>query len=195
MRSLPERLTAAASAERGITFVDADERTFVSHAELHDAALGIAAALQARGIGPGSHVALLGPTTRALVTTIRGIWMSGATLVVLPLPMRLASLDVFVEQTRLRIRQADVSLVLVDPDLAPFVEPRPEDPPMVLLPELAAEADASRYRDVTVDPADLGVLQFTSGSTADPKGVMLPHRDDLGEPRCDLRAAAELSSG
>ena len=36
--------------------------------------------------------------------------------------------------------------------------------------------DARRFVAPTVDPDALAILQFTSGSTADPKGVMLPHR-------------------
>ena len=60
----------------------------------------MAVRLQARGVGPGSHVALLGPTSRALVTAIEATWLCGATLIVLPLPMRLASIEAFVDQTR-----------------------------------------------------------------------------------------------
>lgn len=174
MRSLPERLAVSAVETRGITFINGDDSQRVSYAQLHQEALGAVAALQGRGIGPGDHVALLGPTTRELVTVIRAIWMSGATLVVLPLPMRLASLEAFVDQTRRRIRHADVSLVVLDPDLAPFVEPQPDDPPMVLLGEVTSAGRAEDAQPVEVAADDLGVLQFTSGSTADPKGVMLP---------------------
>src|SRR5262245_63081373 len=96
----------------------------------------MAAALQARGVGPGSHVALLGTTTRPLVTAIQATWLAGAAVVVLPLPMRLASIEDFVGQTRRRIRQADVRLVVVDPALAEFLDPGPGDPPIVLLDAL-----------------------------------------------------------
>lgn len=174
MRSLPERLAASAVADKGVTFIAGDDATHVPYDQLHAEAMSMAAALQARGVTVGSHVALLGPTTRELVTAIRAIWMAGATLVVLPLPMRLASIEAFVEQTRRRIQHADVSLVLVDADLAPFIEAAPDDPPFVLLGEL--EGDSAAYQPIQVGPDNLGVLQFTSGSTADPKGVMLPHQ-------------------
>ena len=36
------------------------------------------AALQAMGIVPGDHVAILGPTSRELMTIIRGCWLAGA---------------------------------------------------------------------------------------------------------------------
>ncbi len=89
----------------------------------------MAAALQARGVGPGVHVALLGPTTRPIVTTIQAVWLAGGTLVCLPLPMRLGSIEEFAHQTRHRIKNAHASLVVVDPDLEPFVAVEPGDRP------------------------------------------------------------------
>ena len=133
----------------------------------------MAGALQARGVAPGDHVALLGPTTRAFVTAIQATWLTGAAAVVMPLPMRLASIDEFVAQTRTRIRSADARLLIIDPELAGFLEHQPGDPPAVGLKEL--ESEHSPYERPSVDPNALAVLQFTSGATADPKGVMLPH--------------------
>ena len=94
--SLPARLEAAARRGHSITFVTGGETVDVAWSQLLEEAKGFAAALQSRGIGLGSHVALLGPTTRALVTAIEGVWLSGATVVVLPLPMRMGSLDEFI---------------------------------------------------------------------------------------------------
>ena len=156
-----------------------EDETRVSWAELHDDARAMAAALQSRGVAPGDHVAVLGPTTRRLVTAIQATWLAGATLVVLPLPMRMSSIEEFVMQTRARILRADISLVLVDADLAPFIEPVPGDPPMVLLDDVAAEAGrlGGERCDRPADDADaIAVLQFTSGSTAEPKGVVLSNR-------------------
>lgn len=170
--TLTGRIHAAASTETGVTFVSGDTEVRLTWAELYDRGRARAAALQARGIGPGTHVALLGPTSCDLVVTIEAIWLAGATLVVLPLPMRMSSLDDFIDQTRRRIAHADIELLIVDPDFAPFV-------PTADMPSTAtyADVDGCSHDFVAVDPAhgSLAVLQFTSGSTADPKGVMLPH--------------------
>ena len=134
----------------------------------------MAAALQARGVGPGSHVALLGATTRPFVTAVQATWLAGATVVVLPLPMRLGSIEDFVAQTRRLIVHADARIVVIDAQLSEFLDPRPGDPPIVRLDELRGAPSAfARPAD---DPDALAILQFTSGSTADPKGVMVPHR-------------------
>ena len=173
--SLLTRIEQAAGARTGaITFVGSGPPERVEWARLHEEARAMAGALQARGVAPGDHVALLGPTTRALVTAIQATWLTGAAAVVLPLPMRLASIDEFVAQTRTRIRGADAVLLIIDPDLAGFLEPQPGDPPVVGLKELEAERGAA-YDRPSVNAGDLAVLQFTSGATADPKGVMLPH--------------------
>ena len=179
MLTMTQRLEAGAARGHDLVFVVGGDHVRVPHEQVHHEARAYAANLQALGLGPGDHIALLGPTSRSLVTAIEAVWLSGATVVVLPLPMRLSSIEEFVDQTRVRIRNADVSLVLIDPELAPFIEPLPGDPPM--LGWDAVQPGPGRARAEAFErPADdldrLAILQFTSGSTSDPKGVMLPHR-------------------
>ncbi|MGZ4711452.1 MAG: AMP-binding protein [Acidimicrobiia bacterium] len=175
--TLPARLEAAASGPGTITFVTGatDGPAYTSEtvpwSQLHDEARAVAAALQARGAAPGVTVGLLGPTSRALVTAIQATWLTGATVAMLPLPMRLGAIDEFVAATRRRIASADASIVLVDPALAEFV---PDDIVTTRLDELTGNGAA--FSVPAIDPESLAILQFTSGSTADPKGVMLPHR-------------------
>jgi fatty-acyl-CoA synthase len=175
MPALLQRIERAAARATSITFVVGGAEDVVPWGELHEQARAYAAALQAHGVRPGDHVALLSPTTRSLVTAIQGTWLAGGTIVVLPLPMRLSSIEEFVAQTRRRIRHADARLVVVDPELAAFVVPEPGDPQMVGFGDLAG-GDARRWVRPPDDPDRLAILQFTSGSTSDPKGVMLPDR-------------------
>jgi fatty-acyl-CoA synthase len=178
--SLVGRIAAAAAQQSGaITFLgaDASAAVVVPWSQLHEDARAMAAALQARGVQPGDHVALLGPTSRGLVTAIQATWLAGATVVVLPLPMRLGSFEEFVSQTRARVASADSTLVVMDGDLAAFLEAAPGDPPRALFSELIGRGD-----DLEIPPPDptrLAIVQFTSGSTSDPKGVMLTDRNIL----------------
>ena len=177
--SLVPRIEKAAGAgDAAVTFLGSaagdGQSERVPWGRLHEDARAMAAALQARGVAPGDRVAILGPTSRPLVTAIQATWLAGATLVCLPLPMRLGSIEEFVTQTRARIGNAEVALVLVDPELEPFLAMEPGDPPVARLDELRGAAAA--WERPPDDPDALAVLQFTSGSTDNPKGVMLPHR-------------------
>src|SRR5690606_19577016 len=103
-RSTIERLELAADFGTGVRFVGhsvaPDGPVHVSWRQIHDEARSAGAALQARGLVPGDHVAVLGPTSRELMTAVRGIWLAGMASMVLPLPMRMGSLEEFVNSTR-----------------------------------------------------------------------------------------------
>jgi len=182
--SVIERLEKSADAPTGVRFVGqsvmgASGNDNISWREIHDDARAVAATLQARGIVPGDHVALLGPTSRALMTAIRGCWLAGAASMVLPLPMRMASLDAFVQGTRARIRHGEAKLVLIDDLLADFYTAAPGDPPISSLTDLVfgpKTVSGDRLELPANDPDRLVILQYTSGSTSEPKGVMIPDR-------------------
>jgi fatty-acyl-CoA synthase len=177
--TLGPRIEAAADRGGSITFVAGApdgpgySSDTITWAQLHDDARRMAGALQARGVGPDHTVGILGPTSRDLITAIQATWLAGATLAMLPLPMRLGSIEEFVDATRRRIANAEVTTVLIDPALADFV---PADIVATTFAELRSNGSAARFEMAITDPDSLAILQFTSGSTADPKGVMLPHR-------------------
>src|SRR4051812_28099289 len=79
--SLLPRIERAAETKGTITFLASagsggPEGERVSWARLHEDAQGMAARLQAHGVAPGTHVAILGPTTRSLVTAIEATWLA-----------------------------------------------------------------------------------------------------------------------
>ena len=182
--SVIARLERAADAPTGVRFVGAsvkpaDGPDFIAWRQIHDEARAVAATLQSLGIVPGDHVAILGPTSRALMTIVRGCWLAGTASMVLPLPMRMASLDAFVESTRARIRHGEAKLILIDDLLADFYQAAPGDPPikpMAAVMPGAGRPTGDRLELPADDPERLVILQYTSGSTSEPKGVMIPDR-------------------
>jgi fatty-acyl-CoA synthase len=179
------RLEAAADSGTGVRFVGGSVMpdgvpVYVGWDQIHDEARAVGAALQAKGLMPGDHVAVLGPTSRELMTIVRGCWLAGIASMVLPLPMRMGSLDVFIESTRARIRHGDAMLVLIDDQLADFYTAVEGDPPIEpmrsVLPGAANVPGGDALELPPHDPDRLVILQYTSGSTSEPKGVMIPDR-------------------
>lgn len=179
-----DRLVGAADRPTGVRFVGqsvmpAEGSNFVPWAQVHDEARAVGAALQARGLVPGDHVAILGPTSRSLITIVQGCWLAGLASMVLPLPMRMGSLEAFVESTRARIRHGDAKLILIDDQLAAFYEAAPGDPPIEPMATVmpGGRGPGGEHLEIPAhDPERLVVLQYTSGSTSEPKGVMIPDR-------------------
>ena len=180
-----ERLELAADRETGIVFVGASmlqdgKPVRVPWRQIHDEARAVGAALQARGLNPGDHVAILGPTSRALMTVVRGCWLAGVASMVLPLPMRMGSLEEFVSSTRARIRHGDAKLLLIDDQLAAFYDSVAGDPPTASMGAVLSGTSNVPSGDAlelpAPDPERLVILQYTSGSTSEPKGVMIPDR-------------------
>jgi fatty-acyl-CoA synthase len=182
---LIKKIKDATFGNNTITFVgsaagNAEKRELtLTWSELHQNALAMAAILQSKSIVPGNHIALLGPTTHKLVTAIQAVLLCGASVSMLPIPMRFSSVEEFANQSRNLMKHGDIDLLLLDPDLAAYHEIKPGDPPVILLDELEpgeGRLKADDYKEIEYDPERLAVLQFTSGSTSSPKGVMLPNR-------------------
>jgi fatty-acyl-CoA synthase len=179
--SIIQRLIDAARRPAGVRFVGQSVAPvagdgFVPWAEIHEEAKGVAVALAANGVVPGDHVAILGPTSRSLMTVIQGCWLAGAASMVLPLPMRMGSLDAFIESTRARIHHGEATLVLVDDLLAEFYTAAPEDPLTLPMAAVLGVAEPAAWVRPPDDAERLIILQYTSGSTSEPKGVMIPDR-------------------
>src|SRR5215204_2363650 len=167
--SMIARLEAAAESDAGLRLVGTSvtpdgEPVYVPWRQLHDEARAVGAALHARGLVPGDHVAILGPTSRELMTIIRGCWLAGIASMVLPLPMRMGSLDAFIDGTRGRIRHGDAKLVLIDDMLADFYVAAAGDPPIEamrsVMPGAANVPPGDALQSPPDDPDRLVILQY-----------------------------------
>jgi long-chain acyl-CoA synthetase len=142
---------------------------------------------------PGSRLAIFADNHPRWVATYLGIIASGC--VAVPLDTALhddqvvkllkdsGTSAVFVDAkhvpvTRRAVAELKVGLILTDPDR--MTAHSGDDRFLANLPEVF-KAGPGSFKPVPVKTDDLASLLYTSGTTADPKGVMLTHGNFLGE--------------
>jgi acyl-CoA synthetase (AMP-forming)/AMP-acid ligase II len=180
----PDRF-AFAFLERGETVTGSS-----TYSELDRRARALAAWLQERGL-QGERALLLFPPGLDFVTAFVGSLASGTVAV----PASLPRLSRNLQRLRSIVRDARPTVALTTSDLLPRVRPWVEEVPE--LGELAwlavdelGEEMAGEWRPPSLSGSDLAFLQYTSGSTASPKGVMVSHGNLLHN--CEyLRSIAE----
>ncbi len=178
--TLGESLTrlAKASPDSRATFPTAGDD--ITAADLDDASAAAAHEFLRAGVRPGDIVGVLVPTAARFFTTIFGLWRAGAAISVLPVQAGFG--DVRAVSHRLA-RIADVAgmkHLVLDSDYADLGrELATVRADLSLVPVPSPSATGTVRTLPAVEPDALAVVQFTSGSTSLPKGVMLPHRTTM----------------
>jgi len=139
----------------------------------------LAAALQARGVGPGSRVALLMSNQSRWPMTALAVFLAGATLV--PLDYKLTG-----PEQRALVEHSGAQVVVLEygewrkhpdglGDVATVVSEAPAGEEGFLRWEELAGGDTSLVEH-PVGPDDIACIVYSSGTGGRPKGCMLPHR-------------------
>jgi long-chain acyl-CoA synthetase len=136
-----------------------------SYADVTRAARGFAARLLAHGIRKGGKVMLWGENRPEWIACYWGIQLAGAIAV----PIDFRSSREFAERIRAIV---DANVVLAGDDV------NPEGMSVWKLGDLDWDADGP-VPDIPIDRDDVAQIVFTSGATADPKGVVIRHRNIL----------------
>jgi acyl-CoA synthetase (AMP-forming)/AMP-acid ligase II len=179
LRTVPEALDRAAEREgAGFTFV-ADDGTEDEHsfARLAAHSRELAHALSELGAAPGDRVALILPHSGEFVPAFLGCVRGGFVPVPLYPPMGLGQLGGYLDHAKHIVSASGAKVVIttgqIKAVLGKLHDYAPRMSRMVTFSEL--QGDAALFREPDVKADDLCFLQFTSGSTSKPKGVIVTH--------------------
>ncbi|MFI6517469.1 AMP-binding protein [Spirillospora sp. NPDC050679] len=155
---------------------------FRDYGELASAARRTAAALIEEGVRPGDVVCLVLPTDFTCIETYFAVWAAGATACLITPPL-FQDGDDYVAHVAAILRQAKPTLTIASTELSEYAGRAMEQAGLPGSPWLPRQAE----READVQPVgELAILQFTSGSSGAPRGVMVSW-ENL-EANCELIA-------
>ena len=157
----------------------------IRYGQLHEEAEKIAKGLQHRGIRPGETVAIMLPTGDTFFYTFFGILLAGAVPVPIYPPFRPDRIEEYAKrevkilqnaQTRILITFARAAIL--SNILQTFIPSLKEVTTVKNLQKTSGSME-----QISIESNDPALIQYTSGSTGDPKGVLLTHENFLANIR------------
>ncbi len=187
----PDRLHVTVLQDENIVIAS------MTYRELANAARAVAFGLIARDVISGDRVALMLPTGVEFFAAFFGILYAGAVPVPIYPPMQLSQLEDYLRRQAGILRNAEVKMLVTVGEAL-----RLGGLLRGLVPSLTAIESVSNLSTTSVqfalpkidDPAATALIQYTSGSTGDPKGVVLSHANLLANIRAILKAIDGTSS-
>ena len=185
----PQRLHAS-------IYDDDDVEHTLNYAQLADGAGAVATRLIAHGLDPGETVAIMLPSGADYFFTFMGILLAGGVPVPIYPPVRLSQIEDHMRRHVGILSNARIAMLVTVPAarsvawlLRPHVETLRD---IINVEELVAPGPVTTRIPAHSD--DLAFLQYTSGSTGNPKGVMLTHANLLANIRAMGEAIGVTSS-
>jgi acyl-CoA synthetase (AMP-forming)/AMP-acid ligase II len=189
IRTLNDVLIAHRGVTQHIGFLESegDERR-VTYAELHDRALGMLHHLQGLGAGRGAHLILFLNNNAAFLDGFCGALLGG----IVPVPLAVGIADEHRAKLLRIAKQLGAPYLFTDrrslERLEAFAVATGEQAVFEGLQARALVIDAISDLSVAgapvdVAPGDTAFIQFSSGSTREPKGVVLTHANILANTR------------
>lgn len=156
-----------------------DDSTSYSYARLATGALGLAGALQAEGLEAGQAVAIVLPTGPDFYRAFFGVVLAGGVPVALYPPIRFGRFDEWKARTATMLQVCQAQAVITEMRMFGLLgEPVQRAGPRLGCRTVANLIDMDRRGAALLrGPDDLAAIQFSSGSTGNPKPVGLSHHN------------------
>ena len=164
---------------------DRDSAEEITYGDLRQGARAVAAGLVARGLEPGQAAAIMLPTGRDYLFSFFGILIAGGIPVPIYPPARWSQIEDHLRRHGGILANSQARLLITVPQAKPlFVLLRAHTEALRSI-ATAAELVACTGADshVARSASDLALIQYTSGSTGNPKGVSLTHANLLANIR------------
>ncbi|MBK8258865.1 MAG: fatty acyl-AMP ligase [Polyangiaceae bacterium] len=172
----------AVHADRSVTFMRANgEERRVSYPDLWIESQRRAHALRKLGLEKGDRVALILTEPDEFVLTFIASLTAGVVAVPMYPPQTLAKMEAYGETVRHVLAASGAKVLVTNDALQPLIRDHlladASNATLALESELRGTPGSESEPLPSVDLEDLAFLQFTSGSTSKPKGVMVTHRN------------------
>jgi acyl carrier protein len=168
-----------------IVHLDDQGETSITYGDLKRRAGRVAAGLQRLGLERGGTVAIMLPTCPAYFDTYFGILMAGGIPVPIYPPARMSQIEEHVRRHAGILSNAGAGFLVTVPEarvVARLLEARVVGLRRVVTVDELLAADGEP-QPVPLRSDDIAFIQYTSGSTGDPKGVVLTHANLLANIR------------
>ncbi len=173
-------------------YSESDHTEVISYAQLKQGALAVAAGLQHRGLQATETVTLMLPTGKEYFIAFYGVLLAGGIPVPIYPPMRLSQLEDHLRRQTSILNNCRSVLLITVPEakrLGHLLKSQVETLRSVATTqELCFEAQGGTCLTPPISAQDIALLQYTSGSTGNPKGVILSHANLLANIRADGQA-------
>ncbi|MBI5506567.1 MAG: AMP-binding protein [Deltaproteobacteria bacterium] len=182
--TLPDAIERAASADPalyGFRFLDRDEKaTWLPFGDFAARVAATAGALWDEGVRAGDRVALILPTCPEFIEIFFAAQWLGAIPVALYPPVRLGRLDEYHERTAAMLRAVGASVLYTDARIGRILgETVARYRPRLGVRQAAGLRGGVPRGPGAVSPDAIAMVQFSSGTTVDPKPVALTHAQML----------------
>ena len=166
-------------------YSDGGDGDVITFRDLKEGAEGVARGLHQSDFRPGQSVVIMLPTGRDYFFTFFGILLAGGVPVPIYPPARPTQIEDHLNRHAGIVANCQGRMLITVPEakrLGGFLRARTETlREVVTVEELIARGGA--FTPPAVRPTDTAFLQYTSGSTGNPKGVVLTHANLLANIR------------